>query len=150
MQHCFVSIKIFLCFSPDLYIYFKNTLLFHFTLTCFCQLFFSCLNFPACKYRTQCYLILLQFYIFKQLLDRLGPVLSPFPTEAMLFCDHPEPSGPSSCFKRSALYNPISAQPDPSFQLLPEEASSFCLHHSDRTEPHLNTCRMRWKLHEGV
>lgn len=64
---------------------------------------------PAYKYRLQCYLILLQFYISKQLQLRLGSILSPSPTEAMMFCDHPKPRNLPKCcfllFKRSALYN---------------------------------------------
>lgn len=73
MQHCFVRIKTFLRFPPDLYTLFKNTLLRYFilTLTCFCQLSFSSLYFPARKYRTQHYQILLQLYISKQVLVRL-------------------------------------------------------------------------------
>lgn len=158
--------KTFLPFSPDLRTLFTNTLLRYSILasTCLYQPFYIIiiiilLASPACKYRIWCNLIFLQLYMFKQWQVRLGSIQSPSPTEAVVFCDHPNPRKPATCcflsLQRSTLYNTKLCT---AWLLVPADACERFLkilylhvrHHASRAEMHLNTCRMRWKLSEGV
>lgn len=93
----FSEIKLFYLFHQIsvLCTLFTNTSVRYFilTLTYFYH-FFSPLAFPAHKYRKQIQhdLVLLQFYISRQLQFRLGSLLSLSLTEAIVFCAHPKPS----------------------------------------------------------